>query len=356
MTVQRTTTKHFGWTIDKGMAAGIGLTLLIALAAKELVAVPYMNIAGQLMLAMLIGMAWRSLAGVPEGAETGIAFSSKRLLRAGIILLGMRLNWSDIAAAGLKSAAIAAINIAFALAVVYGLARMLKVAPTLGMLTACGTAICGAAAVVAVAPQLKARDEETALAAAVIALLGTLFTVAYTCLYPALGLTPHGYGVFAGGTLHEIAHVLAAAAPGGASAVDAAVVVKLTRVAMLVPVAVLIGIWAQRRTAKQDASAGTRPGQRKEGLWRTLPIPWFIFGFLAVSGIHSLGIVPEQLADLAVAGAYMLIAMAMAGLGLNVNAGALKRLGFRPFLAPLIGSVLLSAFGYACVLLFGMNG
>lgn len=388
-----------------GFAVGLALTIGLAVAAKLLASIPYLTIMGQLVLAIVLGMIWRASIGVPERAAAGISFSSKKLLRVGIILLGMRLDWSDIAAAGPKAAAIAAINIAFALTVVYFLARMLGVESRLGMMTACGTAICGAAAVIAVSPQLKAKDEETAVAAATIAVLGTIFTLAYTFLYPVLGLSPYGYGVFAGGTLHEIAHAIAAAAPGGGEAVDTAVVVKLTRVAMLVPVAVLIGFWVKRKERREilqtgrggagagvEAEAGARTGaglaarlgagtgapvsagpvagpkiegsalpdgsavgtRSGTGFWRSLPIPWFIFGFLAVSGLHSLDIVPQAAADLIVVAAYMLIASAMAGLGLNVDAAAFRRLGVRPLVAALIGSLLLSGLGYALVFAFGM--
>ena len=155
----------------------------------------------------------------------------------------MRLNLVDIAKAGPKVLVIAAVVITFTIFVVYGLTKVFKVEKKLGILTACGTAICGAAAVVAIAPQVKAKDDETAVGAAIIAILGTIFTLIYTLLYPVLGLSPYGYGVFSGATLHEIAHVIAAAAPGGSTAVDIAVIVKLTRVAMLVPVAILIGLW-----------------------------------------------------------------------------------------------------------------
>lgn len=427
--------------LTNGFTLGLTLTIGLAVVAKLLASIPYLTIMGQLVLAIVLGMIWRASIGVPERAAAGISFSSKKLLRVGIILLGMRLDWSDIAAAGPKAAAIAAINIAFALMVVYFLARMLGVESRLGMMTACGTAICGAAAVIAVSPQLKAKDEETAIAAATIAVLGTIFTLAYTFLYPVLGLSPYGYGVFAGGTLHEIAHAIAAAAPGGGEAVDTAVVVKLTRVAMLVPVAVLIGFWVKRKERREilqtergsagagveeeagartgagsaaglgagteartsaglaaglgagteartsagsavglgagtgaPASAGSVAGPKAEGsalpdgtgagtrsgtgtgtgFWRSLPIPWFIFGFLAVSGLHSLDIVPQAAADLIVVAAYMLIASAMAGLGLNVDAAAFRRLGVRPLVAAFIGSLLLSGLGYALVFAFGM--
>lgn len=239
-----------------GFSQGIGITLLIAIVAKYLAELPFLNIMGQLVIAILIGMVWRAAIGVPHEAIAGTNFASKKLLRFGIILLGMRLNLVDIAKAGPKVLVIAAVVITFTIFVVYGLTKVFKVEKKLGILTACGTAICGAAAVVAIAPQVKAKDDETAVGAAIIAILGTIFTLIYTLLYPVLGFSPYGYGVFSGATLHEIAHVIAAAAPGGSTAVDIAVIVKLTRVAMLVPVAILIGLWFGKSEGSKEKDRG----------------------------------------------------------------------------------------------------
>lgn len=326
---------------------GLGITLVIAIIAKYIAMLPVLSIIGQLVIAILLGMVWRATLPVPGSSMVGVEFASKKLLRLGIILLGMRLNLQDIIQAGPKVFAVAALDIVFALVVVYGLTRLFGVNRRLGMLTACGTAICGAAAVAAVAPQVKADKQETAVGVATIAVLGTLFTLAYSVIYPILGLTESGYGVFAGGTLHEIAHVIAAAAAGGQQAMDIAIIVKLTRVALLVPVALVIGWWYHRQTKHKD---GASQAERTP-----LAIPWFILGFLAVSGINTLGIVPQSIAAQIVALAYLLIAMAMAGLGLNIDAGTLKRMGIRPFWAGLIGSILLSIFGFALVYLLGLS-
>lgn len=323
---------------------GILLTLVIALVAKVLAGLPFLSIMGQLVLAILLGMVWNAAFSYPSSYTKGIAFSNKKLLRLGIILLGMRLNLADIYHAGSKVFLIAVINILFTLIVVYSLSKWFGVEKNLAILTACGTAICGAAAVVAISSQIKANEQDTAIGAATVAVLGTIFTLIYTLLYPVLGLSAHGYGVFTGGTLHEIAHVIAAAAPGGADAVDLAVIVKLTRVALLVPVAIIIGLFVQK--------GNTEKGSRSLS---SLPIPWFIFGFLAVSGINTLGIISSSVAQTVVTIAYLLIGMAMAGLGLNVNLLAFKKFGFKSFLAGLAGSVLLSALGYGLVFAFHLN-
>jgi len=317
---------------------GILLTLIIALVAKYISTFPFFSILGQLVIAIILGMAWRAAFKVQDSWQVGISFSSKKLLRLGIIFLGMRLNLADIYHAGASVFLIAFINLLFSLVVVYWLTKVFHVEKKLGILTACGTAICGAAAVVAIAPQIKANEKETAVGAAIVALLGTLFTLVYTLLYSLFSLTPTEYGIFAGGTLHEIAHVIAAASAGGNEAIDMAVIVKLTRVALLVPVAIVIGI-LYRRIDK---------GQEKEAFSLSI-IPWFILGFLAMSAINSLGIIPVNVAQVFVNIAYILIGMAMAGLGLNVEIKTFKQLGVKAFIAGLIGSVCLSIVGYVLV-------
>ncbi|WP_232698843.1 YeiH family protein [Brevibacillus daliensis] len=331
----------------KGFTIGILLTFILAIAAKYIAMLPFFSIMGHLVIAILLGMIWQGFSRVPHRSLSGIQFSSKKLLRLGIILLGMRLNLVDIVEAGPKVLLLATIVICFTLPVVYGFSRLLKADQKLSILTACGTAICGAAAVVAISPQIKAKEEETAISAAVVAILGTIFTLLYTFLYPVLGLSSEGYGVFSGATLHEIAHVIAAAAPGGDSAVDIAVIVKLTRVLLLVPVALIIGFWYNRLEGKK-AAEGYDNNKRQ-----SLPIPWFIFGFLVMSAIHSTGLIPEVVASWMVDIAYLLIAMAMAGLGLQVQFAAFRKTGMPALVAGLLGSVLLAIIGY--VLTFALQ-
>lgn len=332
-----------------GFAEGMALTLGIAIIAQQLAKLPMLSIMGPMVLAILFGMAVRSAMNVPATMSTGIAFSSKKLLRCGIILLGMRLNMSDLVQAGPKVFVLALICLIAGIALVYGFSRWLGVEKKLGFLTACGTGICGAAAVAAISPQVKATEEDTAISAATVAILGTIFTLIYTGLYSVLGLSAQGYGLLSGSTLHEIAHVLAAAAPGGKEAEDMALLVKLTRVALLVPVAILAGWWVQRSENDgnpQKASGGSR--------WKSLPIPWFILGFLLMAGVNTLHLVSDEASRLIIQLAYLLLAMAMGGMGLQVNFSSLRKKGMKSFVAGLIGSILLSCIGFALIHLFGL--
>lgn len=323
---------------------GIGIPLMIALIAKLISTLPFFKIMGFLVLAILLGMLWSAFFKIPKGADAGIQFTSKRILRIGIILLGMRLNFMDLINAGPKIFTLSIIDIFFALLVVYALARWMDVDKKLSILTASGTAICGAAAIAAIAPQVKAKNQEIAISVTIVAVLGTFFTLMYTFLFPYLGLSDLNYGVFSGATLHEIAHVMAAAVPGGSSAIDEAILVKLSRVALLVPIA--MGIYYLFNKTKASGEEKKRP---------TIPIPWFIVGFLIASGINTLQVIPQTLTQFIINAAYLFIAMAMAALGLGINFTLFKKIGSKPFIAAFIGSVLLSILGYVLVQYGGMG-
>lgn len=316
---------------------GIGTTLIIAIMAGLLAKLPYLTIIGHLVLAILLGIIWSHTIGWNRSYKVGVDFSSKKLLRLGIILLGLRLNLSDLAHAGVSTFLYAAFLLCVTLLAVYSFARMLRVDKTLSLLTACGTAICGAAAIVAIASVVRAKESVTAVSVGVIAVLGTLFTLLYTFLYPILPITDYQYGMLTGGTLHEIAHVVAASSVGGVEAENIAIIVKLTRVILLVPVAILIGYYMKKRESQESATKNK------------LPIPWFIFGFLAMSAINTLGWLPTELVQWLISGSYLLLAMAMAGLGLNVELSAFKKMGLQIFYAALLGTILLVLLGFIII-------
>ncbi|MBD8068529.1 YeiH family protein [Bacillus sp. PS06] len=330
----KTTRKNLNFMI------GLMLTLFISLTAKALSLLPGLMIIGPLVLALLLGMVVRSLFQVKKKYAVGVDFSSKYLLRLGIILLGLRLHLGDIYHAGLTVFMLALICLLLGILGVYGLSRLFGVGKKIGLLTAFGTGICGAAAIVALAPQLKANKEEVSTSVAVIAVLGTFFTIVYTFIYSILQLTPIEYGQFVGATLHEIAHVIAASDIGGSNAVDMAIIVKLTRVMLLIPVAFVLGLLIRSKAATN------------EGEKASLPMPWFIIGFLAMSGLNTLDVLPEMVVHVLVNSSAIFLAMAMAGFGLNVNIKNLLQRGKSAFIAGLIGSVVLSMLGYFLVRFF----
>ncbi|MFC5605139.1 YeiH family protein [Sporosarcina koreensis] len=319
--------------------AGIAFTFFIALVGFLLAKVPGFNHIGQLASAIIIAVAYRQFFGYPERLRAGITFSSKKLLRLAIILYGLKLNIDVVFRDGLGLLARDVLVIAFAIGLMVLLARWLKADKDISMLLGVGTGVCGAAAIAAVAPIIKAKDEDTAIGVGIIAMLGTVFAIGYTVLRPIVPLLPTEYGIWSGMSLHELAHVAIAAAPAGEDALAIALLAKLGRVFLLVPLC-FIFIYFMKRKSK-----GEEEGQNK------IEFPWFLVGFIAMSLFgsyvlgHSIPVSDSVMAGTSTATTWLLTA-AMVGLGLNVSLKDLRERAMRPLIAVTITSVCLSVLVY----------
>jgi uncharacterized integral membrane protein (TIGR00698 family) len=328
----------------KGLLKGIVLTVTLAILAGHIADLPIFSIMGVMIISIMLGVVWKSAMDVPHEAAFGITFSSKYLLRAGIILMGLRLNISQIVEAGFSVLMIDIIVIVFTILFMIFLGHKLSVDRHLSALIAVGTAVCGAAAIVAVAPLIGAKKETTAISVACIAVLGTIGSVAYIFLFPYLGMDPYLYGVFAGSTLHELAHVIAAGVPGGDVGGDAAIVVKLGRVALLIPVALALGYVYRSKEREREREVG------KRGL-KHLPVPWFIFGFLAMSTVNTLDLLPDFVVQTLIAISVFLLSAAMAGLGLSIKIGDFRKVGRNSIIVSIAGFTALAALGLLLIAL-----
>ncbi len=315
-------------------SGGVLLTLGIALVATWLVQWPLFSFMGPMILSILIGMCLRHLLPLTARLQTGFSFSSKTILRTGIILLGLRLNLYQIATAGLPVLFINIIVILFTIAFMWWIGKRLNIDPTMRSLLAAGTAICGAAAIVAVAPVLRAKPEKVAVAVAYIAITGTLFATAYSIFYGFWQPDPALYGAFVGSTLHEVAHVVAAGAAGGTNSADMAILVKLGRVLLLIPV-VLLFLWFTIKKQPVQNSAEKQVAFSKQGL----PVPWFIFGFLGMSAFHTLFSLPDSWVKMGIETSTLFLAMGMSGLGLGVHFSSLKEGGIKTAIFTILGSI-----------------
>ncbi|CJQ29447.1 membrane protein [Streptococcus pneumoniae] len=217
--------------------------------------------------------------------------------------------------------------------------KLLKADSSLSLLLGIGTGVCGAAAIAAVSPILKAKDEDTAIGAGIIALVGTIFAIGYTILRPFLPLTDLQYGIWSGVGLHEIAHVALAGAPAGPDGLAIALLAKLGRVFLLVPLSFILMYWMKRK-GKSDSDSDTK-----------IEFPWFLIGFIIMSlfGSYVLGnmiTIPTNIMNGVSFFTSFILTMAMIGLGLNVSLKDLRTKALRPLLAMTITSVLLSVITY----------
>lgn len=321
---------------SKGLwLGGVAFTFAIAAIGFALAAIPVLDHLGPLACAILIAVVYRQIFGYPELIRSGIQFSAKHLLRFAIILFGLKLNIDVVIHQGLGLLVRDVAVIVFSIFVTVGLGKLLKANSSLTLLLGIGTGVCGAAAIAAVSPILKAKDDDTAISAGIIALVGTIFSITYTIIRPFLPGSDLHYGIWSGISLHEIAHVALAGAPAGQDALAIALLAKLGRVLLLVPLSFILIYWMSRKNAGRG-SEDTK-----------VEFPWFLIGFILMSlfGSYVLGksipISKSALNSISYFTSFILTS-AMVGLGLNISLSDLRTKALRPLIAMSITSVLLS--------------
>lgn len=322
--------------------SGVIFTFLIALLGYLLALLPGLNHIGQLACAILIAVGYRNLFGYPEKLRAGITFSSKRLLRLAIILYGLKLNMNTVFQEGLSLLIRDIGVIAFSILFMMWLAKRLKANKMISLLLGVGTGVCGAAAIAAIAPIVKSKEEDTAIGVGIIALMGTIFAIGYTILRPFLPLDAIDYGIWAGSSLHEIAHVALAVAPAGEDALAIGMLAKLGRVFLLVPLCFIFISIMKRKNHNDDESNAK------------VEFPWFLIGFIVFSILgsyvfgHSIPVTDRMMSGIFSLTTWLLTA-AMVGLGLNVKLSDLRSKALKPLIAMTITSALLSILVYFIV-------
>lgn len=277
---------------------------------------------------------------LPETWTPGIAFCSKRILRLGIILYGFRLTFQDITAVGLPAVCIDAIVVTATILIGIGVGRLLKMDRGIALLASVGSAICGAAAILGTESAIKVKPYKTAVAVATVVIFGTLAMFVYPMLYKAgvFELTPGEMGIFTGSTVHEVAHVVGAGNAMGKEVSDSAIIVKMIRVMMLVPVLLIIS-WDVARQARRH------PENDEMGRGK-IQIPWFALLFLAVICFNSLNLLPEGVVSFINILCTFLLTMAMTALGAETSIEKFKKAGAKPFALAAILFVWLIGAGY----------
>ncbi|PLR52360.1 YeiH family protein [Chimaeribacter arupi] len=284
---------------------------------------------GALTLAILAGIVVGNTVypRLQTAGNPGVIFAKQRLLRLGIILYGFRLTFQEVAAVGATGWLIDFLTLSstFLLACWLG-RRVFGLDHATTWLIGAGSSICGAAAVMATGPVAKADAGKTAIAVATVVLYGTLAIFAYPWLYHLLQahsawpVSAQAFGIYTGSTVHEVAQVVAAGHALGPEAENAAVIAKMMRVMMLAPFLLLLSGWLARRAPA------------KNGGGAPVTVPWFALAFIGVAMLNSLQLLPVHWVQALLALDNLLLAMAMAALGLTTHFSALKQAGVRPLL------------------------
>lgn len=285
----------------------------LAVAALAMVVTARVPLLSALLLAMGVGVVVaNSLARRPGAAPTFLAAerAAKHLLRAGIVLLGLRIAVIDLVVIGWRGAVVVLATVAVTFAATTWLGHRLGLDRGLVTMIAAGFSICGAAAVATVSQQVHARQRDVGLALALVTVMGTVMIGVVPWLSDVLGLSPHDAAVWAGASIHEVAQVVAAGSLLGAGALATATTVKLARVVLLAPVTAVVG--RSSAAASDGASGAARRGRAG--------VPWFVVGFLLAVVVRSTDLLPGVVLDAAIQVSTLLLAAGMFGLGLAIRA------------------------------------
>jgi uncharacterized integral membrane protein (TIGR00698 family) len=320
----------------KGTISGIIFVAIFAAAATSIAQISFIHKLGisPLVIGIVLGIFYANTLHqhIPSEWGTGITFSGKKILRFAIVFYGFRITFQQIMDVGLSGFTVSLIMLSttFLLGTYLGI-KAFKMDRETSMLTAAGGAVCGAAAVLATEPVLKAEGYKTAVAVSMVVLFGTISMFLYPVLYasiiePATGflhMTPEQFGIYTGGTIHEVAQVVAvpASIPGAPEVMaNSAVIVKMTRVIMIAPMLIVLGIYLSME-AKKSGKAGGK---------LQLVIPWFAVYFIGMAGFNSLDLVPHNIVDIINQIDTFLLTMAMTALGMGTIFSKFKGLGLAP--------------------------
>lgn len=296
-----------------------------------------------MIVGIILGMIYANSLrnNLPDTWVPGIAFCSKRILRIGIILYGFRLTFQDVTAVGLSAIIIDALVVTLTILLGLFIGKLLRMDRSIALLTSCGSAICGAAAVLGCEGAIHAKPYKTAVAVSTVVIFGTLSMFIYPILYSAgiFSLPVNEMGIFTGGTVHEVAHVVGAGNAMGQEIAGIAIIVKMIRVMMLVPVLLVIAFFVAH-SVRQRAEGGLS-GKSK------ITIPWFAVMFLVVIGLNSLSLLPEAVVSSINTLDTFLLTMAMTALGAETSIDKFKKAGAKPFILAALIYVWLIGGGYA---------
>ena len=357
-------------------AAGVG--------AGYLVAAP-VSVLSPMVVAIVLGVVVGNAVRLPAAVDPGLAVAAKRVLRIGIVLLGLRLSLHDVAdlGAGMILTVIAVVVGGIVAGVAIG--SVLGIDRRLRLLIACGFSICGAAAVAALAGVLGANDESgegrssqsngtaegggngsgaglresVVTAVALVVIFGTLMIPLLPALGHLFGLDDMTIGMWAGASVHEVAQVVAIGGSIGGPALGAAVIIKLGRVLMLAPVMAVISIGERRRILAGRSGSAGEPGTKGDASGdvgeMTLPpiMPLFVAGFLVMVVVRSTGVVPQGVIDVAGVAEQLFLGAAMFALGVGVKFSLIRKVGAAPFAMAALVTVAVAGIGLAGVLIAG---
>jgi uncharacterized integral membrane protein (TIGR00698 family) len=298
------------------------------------------------VVAVLVGAIAANVGLVGARMQPGLRTAGRRVLRIGIALVGFRLSLGEVFDLGPRALFAVCIVVALTFTGTRALGRWLGLSPSLSLLVATGYSICGASAIAAAEPFSDASDEEVAYSIALVTLCGTLAIFVLPALGDGFGMGSQAFGSWVGASVHDVGQVVAAASTRDVAAMKAAVVVKLTRVALLAPLLLGVAVAARRRAARAADAVGADHIAHAQ---RPPILPLFVVMFLVAVAVRSTGVMSARSLDLTGQAESILISMGLVGLGAGVRIDRLRTVGGRPMVLGLVSWVLVATVSYAAV-------
>jgi uncharacterized integral membrane protein (TIGR00698 family) len=375
----------------RGLALVPGLLACAAIAAVATAAGRLVPVVGApvcgIVLGVGIGVVVRK-RGLDAPLKPGVAFAGRAVLQLAIVVLGTGLSLAQVAQTGWSSLPVLLGTLALALLAAWGFGHLLGIDDDLRTLIGVGTGICGASAIAATTAVIGAAEADVAYAISTIFAFNVIAVLAYPTLGHLLGLSQHAFGLWSGTAINDTSSVIAAAYTYGHAAGDYAVVVKLTRTLMIIPITIALSVMTSRRATRAvarvqvesllhttDGASGATLAEATDGvagvgsssavagagragrpvrrlrIWQL--VPWFLVGFLVAAALNSLGAVPHGAHSLLSTLSLFLITMALSGIGLATRPMALRSAGLRPLA---LGAILWATVGISSLLLQAATG
>ncbi len=336
-----------------GLVPGLALTAVVAAVATG--AGTLLPAFGAPLFAIVMGAAVAVARPLPATVSSGVAFCSKPVLQASVVILGSSLSIAEVLRVGVGSLPVLVGTLVVALVLARPVGRALGLRRDVTTLIGVGTAICGASAIAATDSVIDADDTDVTYAVTTIFLFNVVALLTYPTIGHALGMSQKSFGLWAGTAVNDLSSVVAAATIYGHVATTRAVVVKLTRTLAIVPISVALAAIRSRHPEESGPQTARHAGDGAQKSLLTVmrrAVPRFLVGFIALAAVNSAGLIPGSwhpgLSQLST----WMITAALAAIGLSTRPAAMRRAGWRPLV---LGAVLWAAVGASSLLLQGLS-
>lgn len=328
----------------KSNLPGVALAVAIALIALLIESLLPGHYIGSAVLAMFLGIGVRAVYYNQSLFQEGIQYTSKKVLKFAIILLGASLNFSIILQVGSRTVFVLVFTLLTAFGGGFLLGKLFKVNWKLSNMIAAGTAICGGSAIAAMAPVIEAEDGDVSYAISATFVFDMLMIIAYPIVGRLLVLSDQFFGYWSGTSINDTSSVVAASFAFSESAGEIATMVKLTRTLAIIPTVLIFSIIYFNKKLK-------KPDKRKEKVSVQGLIPWFIVLFVIMAGLNTIGVITADISGLMRTISRFLMVVALAAIGLKTDIKMFVRTGWKPFIHAMVLSSLVVVVSFAVVAL-----